>query len=60
MLNFSTIDKIDKCTSDDFCICSVCSRNQTNGGYCNQCSKCNNGSFQQDSELPCFNNLKQK
>lgn len=47
-----------KCEADDFCTCSVCERNKINGGYCNTCLSCYNGSRCNEEELCCFSPAK--
>lgn len=47
-----------ECKADDFCTCSVCSRNKENGGYCNTCLTCYCGSRCNEQEASCFSAIK--
>lgn len=47
-----------ECEADDFCDCTVCARNKYNGGSCNNCLSCSNGSRQSEDEPSCFVALK--
>lgn len=61
MDNFYVFDKDNhECEADDFCTCSVCSRNKVNGGYCNTCNSCALGSRCNEEELNCFIAIKSK